>query len=392
MLVVIKEDVASKLLESKIQNSIFSVNFTTRDSSSPEKFSSVWEHQRLWLWFLQIRILIINMDENNQTLPVNATNTSIVDGQNEVPTVIWFWSILGTIGIVAFFGNTLVIYLIATRRRLQTTCNSFILSLSFSDLLTAVVTIPGSFVCEFGVPCSRFFYTLYSFLICASVGNVCTMTADRFCRVVYPLRYPVLMSPKRVVVTIAIGWTLPIFLQLIPELYIFLSPTIDHENDARNIFNAIQMFTFAIFPCIGLLLVYAKISRITLKHSRRQRVQVEQISRNSRVSQQMAKQVTRKSFSVLVLGVVIFLFVLCWSFSIYRGICDSFSLCKVKPPLVFVSRAFLVANTAADPVVYAILKQDIRRELVRTFSRTRNRVRGQDLFLTETRIGGQSYM
>ena len=262
------------------------------------------------------------MDENNHTLAVNATNTSIVEGQNEVLTMpIWFWFILGTIGMVAFLGNTLVIYLIATRRRLQTTCNSFILSLSFSDLLTAVITIPGSFVCEFGVQsCSLVFYTLYSFLICASVGNVCTMTADRFCRVVYPLRYPVLMSPKRVVVTIGIGWTLPIFLQLIPELYIFLSPTIDHKNaSARNIFNAIQMFTFAILPCIGLLLVYAKISRITLKHSRRQRVQVEQISRNSRTSQQITKQVTRKSFSVLVLGVVIFLFVLCWSFSIYRG-------------------------------------------------------------------------
>lgn len=217
------------------------------------------------------------------------------------------------------------------------------------------------------------------------------MTGDRFCRVVYPLRYPVLMSPKRVVITIAIGWTLPIFLQLIPELFIFLSPNIDHKN-ARNIFNAIQMFTFAILPCIGLLLVYAKISRITLKHSRRQRVQVQQISRNSRLSQQMAKQVTRKSFSVLVLGVVIFLFVLCWSFSIYRGICDSFSLCEVKFPFVYVSRMFLVANTAADPVVYAILKQDIRRELVRTFSRTRNRIRGQDLFLTETRIAEQSYM
>lgn len=333
------------------------------------------------------------MDENNHTFPVNATNTSIVEGQNEVPSMIWFWFIMGTIGTVAFFGNTLVIYLIATRRRLQTTCNSFILSLSFSDLLTAVITIPGSFVCAFGVQCSLFFYTLYSFLICASVGNVCTMTADRFCRVVYPLRYPVLMSPRRVVVTIGIGWTLPIFLQLIPELYIFLSPTIDHKNaSARNIFNAIQMFTFAILPCIGLLLVYAKISRITLKHSRRQRVQVEQISRNSRTSQQITKQVTRKSFSVLVLGVVIFLFVLCWSFSIYRGICDAFSLCKVKLPLVLVSRIFLVANTAADPVVYAILKQDIRRELIRTFSRTRNRIRGQDLFLTETRIGGQSYM
>ena len=331
------------------------------------------------------------MDGDNQNLPVNTTNTSIADlGQNEAPPEIWFWFIMGTIGFVAFFGNTLVILLIATRRRLQTTCNSFILSLSFSDLLTAITTIPGSFICQFGVQCSPIFQTFCSFFICASVGNVCTMTGDRFCRVVYPLRYPVLMSPKRVVVTIAMGWTLPIFLQLIPELYIFLSPTIDHQN-ARSIFNAIQMFTFAILPCIGLLLVYGKISRITLKHSRRQRVQVEQVSRNSRISQQMAKQVTRKSFSVLVLGVVIFFFVLCWSFSIYRGICESFSLCKVEHSLVLISRIFLVANTAADPVVYAILKQDIRREVVRTFS-SRNRLRGQDLGLTETRIAGQSYM
>lgn len=382
------------MLERKVQNStFFKVQFTTRASFLLRTiFFGLGSSALETLIFSKTYSLIINMDGNNQTLPVNATNTSILEGQNEAPPGIWFWFIMGTIGVVAFFGNTLVILLIATRRRLRTTCNSFILSLSFSDLFTAITTIPGSFVCDLGVQCSPIFYTMCSFFICASVGNVCTMTGDRFCRVVYPLRYPVLMSPKRVVITIGIGWTLPIFLQLIPELYIFLSSTMLEPNqNARNIFNVIQMFTFAILPCIGLLLVYAKISRITLKHSRRQRVQVEQISRNSRISQQIAKQVTRKSFSVLVLGVVIFFFVLCWSFSIYRGICDSFSLCKVQRSLILVSRIFLIANTAADPVVYAILKQDIRRELVRTFS-TRNRIRGRDLGLTETRIAGQSYM
>ena len=331
------------------------------------------------------------MDENNQTVPVNASHTSNgKQGNQEVPPEIWFWIINGAIAVVAFFGNTLVIFLIATRRRLQTTCNSFILSLSFADLLTAVTIIPGTFICHFCVQCSPIFKILCDFFICASVGSVCTMTGDRFCRVVYPLRYPVLMSPRRIVVTIAIGWTLPVFLQVIPWLYILFSPTIDHRNAGR-IFGVIQMFTFAILPCVGLLLAYAKITRISLKHSRRQRVQVEQISRNSRISQQTSQQVTRKSFSVLVLGVVIFFFVLCWSFSIYRGICDSFSLCKVEPPVISASRIFLVGNTAADPVVYAILKQDIRRELVRTLSLTRNRIRGQDLHLTETRMAGQSY-
>lgn len=319
------------------------------------------------------------MDEND-TVQVNTTS----DKAEANPTDIWFWIIMGTIGGVAFLGNSLVIFLITTRRRLHTTSNSFILSLSISDLSTAVTTIPGSFICHFaGLQCSPIFRLLCNYFICASVMNVCTMAGDRFCRVVYPLRYPVLMSSKRIVLTITLGWTLPVFLQIIPSLYIMLSPTIDTQS-AQSILDVIQMFTFAILPSAGLLLAYAKISSITLNHSRRQRVQVEQINSNSTIRQ----QATRKSYSVLVLGAVIFLFVLCWSFTIYRGICDSFQLCNVQRPVIFVSRIFLASNTAADPIVYAILKKDIRRELVLAF--TKNRLRVQDLHLTETRIGAQS--
>lgn len=137
---------------------------------------------------------------------------------------------------------------------------------------------------------------------------------------------------------------------------------------------------------------YAKISRITFKHSHHQRVQVAQIHRNSTKSQLSAKMVPRKSFSVLVLGIVIFFFVLCWTFTIYRGICDSFSLCKVQLSVILASRIFLVGNTAVDPVVYAILKQDIRRELVRTLSSvTRRGVGVQSLHMSQTRTAvGQS--
>ena len=367
-------------------------------SSSLYKISQTVSFQNIGFWFKSTNASDFDfflhqdfqtMNENNQTVPENATQPT--NGKAKVVSPeIWFWIIMGAIGVVAFFGNTLVIFLITTRRRLHTTCNSFILSLSLSDLLTAVTTIPGSFICEFGVQCSDpVFRILCNFFICASVGNVCTMTGDRFCRVVYPLRYPVLMSPKRVVLTIMIAWTLPVFLHLIPSLVILLSPTIDHQNAGR-IFGVIQMFTFAILPCTGLLLAFAKISRITFQHSRRHRVQVEQVSVNSRISQQMAQQATRKSFSVLVLGVVIFLFEFCWTFSIYRGICTSFSLCKVKNSVIWATRIFYLSNTAANPVVYAILKQDIRRELVRTLSRTRRHIRGESLQLTETRIAAQS--
>lgn len=326
------------------------------------------------------------MDEKNESTILNATHFS-----QEVPSEVWFWTILGTVGVVAILGNSLVIFLITTRRRLQTISNSFILSLSCSDLLAAATTIPGSFICSrFGLQCSPIFWNFCNYFICASVVNVCAMAGDRFCRVVFPLRYPVLMSAKRVILTISLGWTLPIFLYLIPSLCITLTPTIDAKN-AERIFRVIQIFTFAILPCVGLLLAFAKISRITFKHSRLQRVQVKQINSNSAITKRNAKQVSRKSFSVLVLGAVIFFFVLCWTFTIYRGLCDSFSLCKVQLSVIYASRIFLVGNTAADPLVYAILKKDIRRELLLAFGcLNRNSVQVQDLRLTETRLAGQS--
>lgn len=323
------------------------------------------------------------MEENNNTLNLNGTVTPTSSNKHSKQPSIdaWFWIIFGAIGVVALFGNSVVIFLITTRRRLHTACNSFILSLSFSDMFAAGTTIPGSFICEFGLHCDIPVFSIFcNFIICASVGNVCTMAADRYGRVVYPLRYPVVMTPKRIALLIMVGWMLPIFLQFIPSLCIRLNSTVD-----QRIFYVIQMFTFAILPSVGLLIAFSKIASITFKHYHHQHVQVAQIQRNSITKQLNAKLRPRKSYSVLVLGVVIFVFVFCWSFTIYRGICDSFSLCKVQTPIILASRIFLVGNTAVDPVVYAILKQDIRRELVRTFrSLARGQFRLQDKRLNET--------
>ena len=332
----------------------------------------------------------MNETENSKHVNVNGTSSSRSEESKEAALHLWFWIIFGAIGVIALLGNSVVIFLIVTRRRLQTACNSFILSLTLSDLLAAATTIPGTFICRFGLQCnSPVFFIFCDFFICVSVGNVCTMTGDRYCRVVYPLRYPIVMSSRRVSMLIMLGWMVPIFLQLIPSLCVRMNPNID-----QWVFNVIQMFTFAILPCVGVLLAFAKISRITFKHSRHHRVQVAQIRSNSMSSQVKGKRIPRNSFSVLVLGVVIFLFILCWSFTIYRGVCDSFSLCSVQQSVVLTSRIFLVGNTAADPVVYAILKQDIRSELFRALNlltRGKTRAHEHDLELSHTRTAvGQS--
>ena len=81
--------------------------------------------------------------------------------------------------------------------------------------------------------------------------------------------------------------------------------------------------------------------------------------------------------TVKVVGLVILLHELCWSMSIYIAFCYSLrlkSICRTisnSDWTLYLSMLLLFANSAANPVVYALLKKDIREEFGKLFKRTR---------------------
>ena len=65
---------------------------------------------------------------------------------------------------------------------------------------------------------------------------------------------------------------------------------------------------------------------------------------------------------VFLAGTVVLLFVACWSLSAFRTIVTQYALMDVPWDVTNASRLLLVANSAVNPVIYALWKTDVRRE------------------------------
>ena len=132
----------------------------------------------------------------------------------------WYWILIVFIGITTVCGNTLVIYLIFTRRTLHITANWFTLSLSFADLLVGLVVIPTYIIHTFFVQLNlRALLTFYNLILYVSVGNLCVMTGDRYLAITRPLKYASEMTRSKVLIMILIAWMIPTGLSLLSLLW-----------------------------------------------------------------------------------------------------------------------------------------------------------------------------
>lgn len=132
----------------------------------------------------------------------------------------WFW-IIGwfptTLGVA---GNAIVIWLIATRRRLRTTANWFVMSLAVADLCIGLFLFPMLFTCKkqwFSCTAQNehIISTWLSFFVHASAANLCAMTTDRYIAIAMPLKYITYMTPKRSMRLIAAAWVFPAVLWIL---------------------------------------------------------------------------------------------------------------------------------------------------------------------------------
>ena len=271
----------------------------------------------------------------------------------------WFFT------VVAVFGNTSVLYLIITRTRLHGTTNWFVLSLALADLCVGLTYFPPLFISSFfpELPLDHtgiWFKLSHTFLYSSST-NLSALTADRFLAITMPLKYAVFVTGKRLAIFLASAWITPLILFTLPSIF-----TYSTGNDSFTfIFETFRVSVFQLIPSVLFVFVTGRLWLIARDISRKESQLLAQIRFNCKTQQNIptVKKQREKKASVKMIVLIILLFVLCHIGGNYRCFCFVFKLCVPSENLKKVIHVFFVMNSAVNPLVYAILKKDIKNEL-----------------------------
>ena len=288
-----------------------------------------------------------------------------------VPTMVslfWYYFTRGCIGLFTVVGNTIVIFLIVSRKRLHKTTNWFILSLSCADLCVGAALIPVHFVCALGeLQCNwEIVKVSHSVILSVSVGNLCILTADRYIAIVHSLQYRMIMTGRRGVTLISLAWVIPSLGTLAPSIWLWAS-----KGDKKTIFNILNLCIiclFEIFPCVFMALVHLQTILISRQHSQRNKRQQQQLAFNHSGNGSCANCLRRKKEKSAYCAtlLVVLLFILTWLLSAYRTFCVYvLSSCRVERLTTLISRLLMLSHSGLNPFIWALLKKDIRRELIK---------------------------
>ena len=279
----------------------------------------------------------------------------------------WF-SVLGwSFTVITILGNSVVVYLIITRPRLHVTANWFVLSLALADLCVGLSYFPLLFASNFFPKLTidhtgLWFKVSHTFLYSSS-ANLCALTADRFFSITMPLKYNLYITRRRMpIIVVAFAWILPLILFTLPTIFIYAN----RNESFIFIFETFRVLIFQLIPSVLFVFVIGRLCFIAKDISRKEAFILMQI-RFNQATQENAKgsdnHAKKKLASVKMIMFIISLFVLCHVGGNYRCFCFVFKVCVVPETLKKVIHIFFVLNSAFNPLVYAFLKKDIKREI-----------------------------
>ena len=253
-----------------------------------------------------------------------------------------------------------MIFLLSRSRRLRVSDNRFVLSLAIADFSVGFAVFPSGYLCSLWKTCNlRVYIAFYWFFLHSSVTNLCALTWDRYTFIVYPFKYHTFVTSRRPTIVIVLAWSISfaIALFLVLGMYATNSPT------AWKATRLTGVAAFDILSCI--LLFYAVVRILIVQAQQNSALQAEErrLSHNQTLNQvSLPRRSSRRCYTAgFIIAIVVF-FLACYMVVNYLLFCIAFSCNRLPDNAGLVITFLLIGNSAVNPLVYAFLKRDIKRE------------------------------
>ena len=286
-----------------------------------------------------------------------------------------FFSFFTLLGLV---GNSWVIFIIARRRRLRTTANWFVLSLAAADLGVTCGHFPTRMICKVILDTrNREVVRIFGlFFVNVSAMGLIALVAERYVAIVHSLKYVrVFTTTRRTFIIIGTCWGFPSLFTVL-RLAMYLADG-RHSVVKTHIVDVIYIFLFVVLPTVILLTAHFHILLIARKLSLQMRALMKQVRFNITANSLKIKEIRNvglKASTVRLVSVLVAIFTTCYGIGFYVLLCYTFKICSVSEPIQVINILLLLANSTLNPLVYAFLKEDIKRE-TKAFLRCKRHVK-----------------
>ncbi|XP_046849172.1 adenosine receptor A3-like [Xenia sp. Carnegie-2017] len=286
--------------------------------------------------------------------------------------------------IIGVTGNIFVILYNVRWNTDKNTSSYFLISLAVSDLVVCWISLPLYIVMvtqlligvtKLSVPC-KLIYSLWYATISTSVVNLMMLTIDRYICIALPLKYPHIVTQRKVSIALASAWITG-FLSFIMIFFNTKSSNIPFICYPSKIVVSICTILFFLLP-LGVMIVFnVKIVQISQNQGRKIAAQASSIETSESTATDdlnSRKNFTRQLKLFKTIRIVFGYFLLCITplpvivfikFVICNGGCISLYVLRV---------AILVAatNSVTNAFIYGIRDKDYRRSFKLLFARCCN--------------------
>ena len=270
----------------------------------------------------------------------------------------WFWILGWVLLFLTIIGNGFTIFLVCSRRNLRTNTNAFIVSLAVADFFVGLSVIPSLFFCDITNTCHwpqpllswvNFIRWLFSN---TSVVNLWVLVLDRFIAIVHPLKYITLMTRRRIIQVIFFSWVLTVsFIVLRFTLAMFYSKT-------APVPFIWLIIILRFITCVVLILCFVTMIFHVCRHDQSARTLAKQL----RFNHQMSFKIHHERSAVIMMGLVIGVFLVCYGIHLR---CSFLTLSSLRCNDENYKIPVLVLNSAINPLAYTFFKRDIKKEFRR---------------------------